>query len=246
MRGVFMKKILISISYLIFFVLGGLTFTHLTSTEATTNGLKTIGVYEGTALKYYVDNVKKIPPAGQEGFVYQGTTYVPLRFLAESLGEEVTWDGKTWSIYIGDKPQGTVTYMQDLTPHTSSGTGGLKFTPKTVVTNMGETFNHSSYTVEWNHDLLVHTIADYLTNGQYKKFEAYLAPTNYWKGKNKVDNIGYLKVYADDKLVYDSGTISSDATEKVKVSADLDGALRVKIELNGAYLGLLDAKFITK
>ena len=28
-----------------------------------------------------------------------------MRFIAESLGEKVTWDGKTKSVYIGDVPK---------------------------------------------------------------------------------------------------------------------------------------------
>jgi hypothetical protein len=50
------------------------------------------------------DGEQKIPPKNQEGFVYQGTTYVPLRFVAESLGKEVEWDQETLSIYVGKKP----------------------------------------------------------------------------------------------------------------------------------------------
>ncbi|HHW40617.1 MAG TPA: hypothetical protein GXX19_05620 [Syntrophomonadaceae bacterium] len=52
-------------------------------------------------LKYYFNGVQKFPPAGKEGFIYNGTTYVPLRFVAESLGLGVKWDGNTSSIYIG-------------------------------------------------------------------------------------------------------------------------------------------------
>jgi hypothetical protein len=40
----------------------------------------------------------------QEGFVYKGTTYVPLRFVAESLGKKVEWDQERLSIYVGKKP----------------------------------------------------------------------------------------------------------------------------------------------
>lgn len=238
-----MKKVLIVVSYFVFFVLGGLTFTSLTSTEATST-TKNISVFGGT-INYFVDNVRKTPPAGQSGFIYQGTTYVPLRFISESLGEDVTWDGKTRSIYIGDKPQGTVTYMQDLVPHTS--TYSHRMSPVRVVTNIGEEFTHSSYDLHTGGYIQtgghIQSI-EYLTNGKFKKFEAYLAPTNRWQNYNKFDNIGYVKIYADDILVYDSGTIASDITEKVKVSADLEGALKVKFELVGFNLGLLDAKFI--
>lgn len=231
-----MKKVLIVASYLVFFVLGGLTFTYLTSTEAA-NGTKKISVVE-TTVNYFVDNVKKTPPTGQTAFVYQGTTYVPLRFIVNTLGEEFTWDGKTNSAYIGEKPQGTVTYLQDLEAHTAT----YKMSPKTLVTNMGEKYSHSSYSV-----VEYKNVVEYLANGKFKKFEAYLAPLEKWKGRAKSNNIGYFKIYADDELVYNSGTIASDITEKIKVSVDLEGASRVKFVSDAnpnASLGLLDAKFI--
>lgn len=55
------------------------------------------------ALKYYFDGVEKTP--NSHGFVYNGTTYVPLRFIAETLGKEVAWDGNNSAIYIGEKPE---------------------------------------------------------------------------------------------------------------------------------------------
>ncbi|AKL97255.1 copper amine oxidase [Clostridium aceticum] len=56
-------------------------------------------------LKYYVEGVEKTPPADQAGFIYNGRTYVPLKFVSETLGKEVKWDGDTSSIYIGGQPQ---------------------------------------------------------------------------------------------------------------------------------------------
>ena len=50
-------------------------------------------------LKYYFNGMQKSPPAGKAGFIYNGTTYVPLRFVADSLGLGVEWDGSTSSIY---------------------------------------------------------------------------------------------------------------------------------------------------
>lgn len=219
-------------SFLFFFVLGGVTFTQILSIEAA-DSTKNIKVVDGNNLTYYVDNVKKVPPSGQSGFIYNGTTYVPLRFISEAIGEDVTWDGKTRSIYIGDKPQGTVTYLQDLKTHT-----GSILLAKSVTTNTNEIFTHSSYN-SWGTQT-----PEYLINGQMDKFEAYLAPTNYYNSLKKNDNIGYLKIYGDDKLLYDSGIIASDITEKVKVSVDLTGVLRIKLEFYGKKLGLLDAKFI--
>jgi hypothetical protein len=55
-------------------------------------------------LKYYVDGVEKVPPADQRGFVYENRTYVPLRFLTESLGKKVQYDPQTTTIFMGARP----------------------------------------------------------------------------------------------------------------------------------------------
>lgn len=57
-----------------------------------------------TDLTYIFNGTKKEPPSGQRGFIYKDTTYVPLRFVAESLGEEVGWDGDTKTIHVGLAP----------------------------------------------------------------------------------------------------------------------------------------------
>lgn len=49
-------------------------------------------------LKYYFDGVQKKTP--KPGFIYNGTTYVPLRFMADSLGKEVLYNPKTKAIYV--------------------------------------------------------------------------------------------------------------------------------------------------
>ncbi|MCL6451165.1 MAG: NPCBM/NEW2 domain-containing protein [Acetobacteraceae bacterium] len=63
-------------------------------------------------LRYVIAGVDRTPPGGMidtgvskvpAGFVYQGTTYVPLRFISEALDQEVVWDGRTYTIYIGPR-----------------------------------------------------------------------------------------------------------------------------------------------
>jgi hypothetical protein len=39
-----------------------------------------------------------------EPFIVDGTTYLPLRAVAEALGKEVEWDGPNQSVYVGRKP----------------------------------------------------------------------------------------------------------------------------------------------
>jgi len=54
-------------------------------------------------LKYLFNGVEKHAPENNNGFVYNGTTYVPLRFVAESLDQEVNWNGDSYTISITPK-----------------------------------------------------------------------------------------------------------------------------------------------
>ncbi|QAY66361.1 stalk domain-containing protein [Paenibacillus protaetiae] len=204
-------------------------------------------------LKYYFDGVEKKAPDDQKGFTYKGTTYVPLRFVAESLSKKVGYDGKTTSIYVGKQKEGTVTYMEDMKTHTSD-TGYFFDGPLTTFeTNTGAKFIHgyATYNGIYGEGFIKN---EYILDGQFSKFEAYLAPSLDWSKKPKSDNVGDLKLYADDKLIYSSGAIASDIQEPIKVDADLKGALKLRVEFtvkpfyntsyNSAYVGLLDAKFI--
>lgn len=60
-------------------------------------------------VKLVVDGVT-ITPKDAKGnvvdpFIVDGTTYLPVRAVAEALGKEVDWDGSTKTVYIGKKPQ---------------------------------------------------------------------------------------------------------------------------------------------
>lgn len=69
------------------------------------SGFKNLNVaYDN--IKVYI-NEKLTPmkdPNGNvvEPFVYNGTTYVPLRAISEAFGYDVSWDNNTKSIYIAD------------------------------------------------------------------------------------------------------------------------------------------------
>ena len=59
-----------------------------------------------------VVNGQLITPTDAQGnvvepFIYNGTTYLPVRAVSEALGQEVSWDGDTSTVYIGgvvDRP----------------------------------------------------------------------------------------------------------------------------------------------
>lgn len=107
---------------------------------------------EPMKVSFMFNGMNKNLPAGQLSFIYKGTLYVPIRFVAESTGSYVTWDPKTKKV-IGkskaylDKEKTTGTTTSDNTkpesekpsssPETKPSTGGG--------TNTGTTSGKVSY-----------------------------------------------------------------------------------------------------
>jgi foldase protein PrsA len=84
-------------------LLAGLTIgVMLTGSVAYASGTQIEVVFKN--LKYMFDGKEVIAPEGQAGFIYEGSTYVPLRFVSEALGKEVSMDEDTGTIWVGKKP----------------------------------------------------------------------------------------------------------------------------------------------
>ncbi len=194
-------------------------------------------------LNYYINNVERTPPEGQSGFIYKGTTYVPLRFIAESLGEEVYWDGSTYSIYIGDKPEGTRVRMEDMDIHTTEYESFRKSFSK-FTSNTGETFTRGYLlgegTTGWWQGQITR---DYILDGKYNSFSTMLVPNKYWTTQGAQDSIGGIAIYGDGEEILRK-TIPSDLIEPVLVEVDLSGVLRVRIDMWGKAIGFIDPVFI--
>ncbi len=87
-----MKKRILS--HFISMIIGGLIFGS--AAFATTDYI----CVEFLPLKYFFNGIQKYPPLDQQGFIYNGRTYVPIRFVAESLGLSVDWDESDYSIRV--------------------------------------------------------------------------------------------------------------------------------------------------
>lgn len=70
-------------------------------------------------ISLYVNGAQIVPKDAKgnvvEPFIYNGTTYLPVRAVGEALGMDVQWDGKTASAYLGKKDQNQPdTYLSKL------------------------------------------------------------------------------------------------------------------------------------
>jgi cyclophilin family peptidyl-prolyl cis-trans isomerase len=79
-------------------IMGLLIGVLISSSVVYASGTK-IEVYFNN-IKFMFDGVEQTPSEGK-GFIYQGTTYVPLRFVGESLGKPVSFNSQTQTVFVG-------------------------------------------------------------------------------------------------------------------------------------------------
>lgn len=202
------------------------------------------------------DNGNRIEP-----FIYNGTTYLPIRAVGEAIGKTVDWDGETKTVYIGKKNQNDeeAVYVGNGIEHMnyqeSDNANGAEFfnyyyNYDTAVTdNVGNKYNnfitlgtHGSWGLSfknsWNY-------LDFPTNGRYRLFKTTIG----WPSDMKSNEVpAIVSIYADDKLIYEKTMEPGDFPEDI--SLDITGALKVRIKLsipdytNKTFVGFYNARFI--
>lgn len=183
-----------------------------------------------TGVKIYVDDVK-LNPVDSSGrpidvFIYNGTTYLPVRAVADAVGKPVYWDGKTSSVYLGkhdsDQPSAM---LKDLKYFDRSG-NNFK-TIKDIKDNLGNEYvdgiyANISYGTEWQ---------TYLINNMYSKMKGrFILNEKYRDTKSEIR----FKVYGDGKLLY-SSPIMTGGVKPIDFEIDLTGVLELKIEYIGDF-----------
>ena len=56
-----------------------------------------------------------------EPFIYNGTTYLPVRAVSEALGKRVEWDPATYTVYVGENHNLQSQEQEQTQPQTQSG-----------------------------------------------------------------------------------------------------------------------------
>ena len=90
------------------FITGFIAAFVLTGAVYAETGEKAIkAVYEN--IRLYIDNSQVIPADNSgnpvEPFIYDGTTYIPVRAVAKAFEKSIKWDGLNKSIYINTPPK---------------------------------------------------------------------------------------------------------------------------------------------
>lgn len=171
-------------------------------------------VVDGKPVKFGKDSAgNQIEP-----FIYNGTTYLPVRAVGEALGKKVDWDGATQTVYVGQKPD-EVSYMTEtIEPYKKYSANIYKLNdPKTF--SMGGVKYNTGY-------VFGDFITSYLLfnlNGQYSEISGTLGTVS-WDTSLTRD----LNIYLDGELYK---TISVDPNKLPEdITIPVKGVMQLKLE----------------
>lgn len=205
------------------------------------SGIETIEALYNN-IKIYVDGVKIEPKDATgktvEPFIYNGTTYLPVRAVGEAIGKTVTWDGATQSVYLGEKP-GDKTYLIDTCPPYDYSRCDLYTLSNGKSFLMGGTKYTNGFTINnysWSCGEIYFNL-----NSKYKTITLDMGPvdgtdfsiTNA-RGSKGDTVVGF---YVDDKLVKDYTLKNGDLPKKITIPVNYGMKLRITHDVRDGSVG---------
>lgn len=159
-----------------------------------------------------------------EPFIIDGTTYLPVRAVGEALGLNVSWDGATNTVILGNDPEykQPAAWLGEMETFTGSAKEEKierdgQYSGDFVANNQ-ETFDRY-----YRPDNASGTT--YLLKGQYKTFTGTLYIP---EAAKSMEGVNRILVYLDNKLVYTSESIGA-GVEPTPFSVNVDGAYKMEI-----------------
>lgn len=182
---------------------------------------RTITVYSGVDI--YIDDAKLDARDANgnpvEAFVYNGTTYLPVRAVGEAVGKAVQWESKTSSVYIGSHRSDKPAVWLDELDYFDSNERPLK-ARQDMKDNLGNTYEHAVTTRSYYDD----NYTTYKLNGQYSAISGTFFKTYEYRNDDRAHN---LKIYGDGELLYSASVTSG--VDPIDFYVDLTGVLELKI-----------------
>lgn len=111
-------------------VIGAISFGTIGAYGAS-NGML-IEIFHGVN-NIVINGVSNMP--SNKPFIYNGSTYVPLRYISENLGETVSWDRATRTVYIGEGKESTITSIAPFYLHLVGSASNEAYTSTEIATN---------------------------------------------------------------------------------------------------------------
>lgn len=191
----------------------------------------TITLYNVVAngVKIVIDG-QKITPTDANGnavepIIYNGTTYLPVRAVANAFGKAVYWDGPTYTVYLGDM-DGKLEYpsveLRDL--ESIADEHSIATEPED---NYGTRY---TYALRGGANYDYNKTYEYLTNMKYSRLKGVL----YVTAGTDWDYTGTFEIIADGRRIYTSPVLDK-TSRPIPLDIDITGYNDIKLVFNGDY-----------
>lgn len=143
-------------------------------------------------ITYMFDGAEKKPPEGMDGFIYNGSLFVPLRFISESLNKDIEWDEAESTVWVGKKA--TDLYLNEIKPSRVEGT----IKPRYGTVHLAGMYYLNGVTVSFPEEIQSNKeiTVQYNLNGQYTRFSGLIGIDDSTKNS---DSLGTVKMIGDNK-----------------------------------------------
>ncbi len=171
-----------------------------------------------------------------EPFIYNGTTYLPVRAIGQAFNKDVRWDGVNNTVYIGSEAgkaakeltlyNRSYTECSDpnsITSYEEDGTSYIRYHAKSAPFEQDP--NHELYDIyasTWTRQAYV----TYPLNGLAKTFSGELY---FDDNTGRKTGESMLTIYNSNNEVIYTSPIIRDSTEPVKLNVDVDGETSIKL-----------------
>lgn len=162
-----------------------------------------------------------------EPFIYNGTTYLPVRAVGDAIGKKVDWDGGTQTVYLGKKP-GEISYMtEEIEPYDNYYVNIYKLNSSKKLNIAGKEYDTAYLARNISQGKLQFNL-----NSQYKNLNFDLGPSA------KFDNNypGKLDIFLDNKLYKSYEVTSNSPIETININ--LNGVNQIRFEFGAIHTGI--------
>jgi len=168
-----------------------------------------------------------------EPFVVDGTTYLPVRAVADVLGTSVFWDGPTYTVYLG-RMDGKLDYPT-LRLGDAVNIGTKLYQQNTLVDNYGNRYAEAQYTesLTFRGDAF-----ETLLNMKYTKFKGtvYVPEGKVFNGSTQ------FSIEVDGRIVYTSPEITKTSAP-IHLDINITGGNVFKINISSWNIAFGDCGF---
>lgn len=197
-------------------------------------------------IKIFIDGEELDPRDGNgqkvEPFIYNGTTYLPVRAVGQAVGKSVEWDGVEKVVYLGAKPGNVENWLDVCGPYQYKSCKEYRLTNNEYFKMSGKKYTNGYTMYLWNPAGTAEAL--YNLDGRFNSVSFTVGHIDDTTRAN-----AKLNVYLDGIIAYTKELKYDDLAQKVTIP--LDGALQMKIELVSEeplntydlYYGISEGKF---